>query len=236
MTNDIDDLEPKLLREPRTKFIKQNRRDSSFEVKDLGYLKYFLGIEVAQSKDGIFICQRKYILDLLKEIGILRGRPCDTPLELGQKLSEDQEGDLVDRERYQRLVGKLIYSSHSRPDIVIVMSMVSQLMHAPKTSHLEAVMRILRYLKSSPEKGLYFSKHDHLSVEAFTNANWVGLVTDRRLTSGYCTFVGGNLVTWRNKKQNVVAKSSAETEFRVMVQHVCELLWIKLLLGDLGIH
>ncbi|KAF5939752.1 hypothetical protein HYC85_024011 [Camellia sinensis] len=94
-----------------------------FEIKDLGYLKYFLGIEVARSKYVIFICQRKYVLDLLKETGMLGGRPCDTPLELGQKLSEDQEGDLVDRERYQRLVDKLIYLSQSHPDIAIVVSM-----------------------------------------------------------------------------------------------------------------
>ncbi|XP_028115337.1 pentatricopeptide repeat-containing protein At1g62930, chloroplastic-like [Camellia sinensis] len=96
-------------------------------------------------------------------------------------------------------------------------------------------MRILRYLKSSPGKGLYFSKHDHLSVEAYTDADWAGSITDRRSTSGYCTFVGGNLVTWSSKKQNVVARSSAEAKFRAMAQRVCELLWIKLLLSDLGI-
>lgn len=109
-----------------------------FEIKDLGYLKYFLGIEVARSKDGIFICQRKYVLDLLKEIRMLGGRPCDIPLELGQKLSEDQEGDPMDRGRYQRLVGKFIYLFHSRPDIAIAIavSIVSQFMHAPRTCPL----------------------------------------------------------------------------------------------------
>ncbi|XP_028085437.1 uncharacterized protein LOC114286470 [Camellia sinensis] len=155
---------------------------------------------------------------------MLGSRPCDTPLEPGQKLSEDQDGDPVDRGRYQRLVGKLIYLFHSRPDIAIAVSMVSQFMHALRTSHLEAVMRILRYLKASPGKGLYFSKHDHLSVEAFTDANWVGSITDRRSTSEYCTFVGGNLVTWRSKKHNVAARSSAEAEFRAIVQGVCGLL------------
>ncbi|CAL5358524.1 unnamed protein product [Camellia sinensis] len=209
---------------------------NEFEIKDLGKLKYFLGIEVARSKDGIFICQRKYVLDLLKETGMLGSKACDTPLEPGLKLSEDEGGEPVDRGRYQRLVGKLIYLSHSRPDIAIAVSMVSQFMHAPRATHLEAVMRILRYLKSSPGKGLYFSKHSHLNVEAYTDADWAGLVTDRRSTSGYCTFVGGNLVTWRSKKQNVVARSSAEAEFRAMAQGVCELLWIRLLLRDLGIN
>ncbi|XP_028102592.1 uncharacterized protein LOC114301831 [Camellia sinensis] len=123
---------------------------------------------------------------------MLGGRPYDTLLEPGQKLSEDQEGDPVDRGRFQRLVGKIIYLSHSRPDIAIAVSIMSQFMHAPRNSHLEAVMRILRYLKSSPRKGLYFSKHDHLSVEAFTDTDWAGSVTDRRSTFGYCTFVDGN--------------------------------------------
>ncbi|XP_028114167.1 uncharacterized protein LOC114312154 [Camellia sinensis] len=104
--------------------------------------------------------------------------------------------------------------------------MVSQFTHAARATHLEAVMRILRYLKSSPRKGLYFSKHGHLSVEAYTDADWAGLVTDRRSTSGYYTFVGENLVTRRNKKQNVVARSSTEAAFRAMAQDVCELLWI----------
>ncbi|KAF5936407.1 hypothetical protein HYC85_027536 [Camellia sinensis] len=98
---------------------------NEFEIKDLGKLKYFLGIEVARSKDGIFICQRKYVLDLLKETGMLGSKACDTPLEPGLKLSEDEGGEPVDRGRYQRLVGKLIYLSHSRPDIAIAVSMVS---------------------------------------------------------------------------------------------------------------
>ena len=144
-------------------------------------MKYFLGIEVARSKDGIFICQRKYVLDLLQETGMLGSKACDTPLEPGMKFSEDQGGELVDRGRYQRLVDKLIYLSHSRPDIAIAVSMVSQFMHAPHAIHLEAVMRILRYSKSSPGKGLYFSKHGHLSVQTFIDADWARSVTDSRL-------------------------------------------------------
>jgi hypothetical protein len=89
-------------------------------------------------------------------------------------------------------------------------------------------------LKSSPGKGLLFSPHDHLKIEAYTDVDWIGLITDRRSTSGYCTFVGGNLVTWRSKKQSVVARSSAKAEFRVMAQGVCETLWLKILLAELG--
>ncbi|XP_057495256.1 retrovirus-related Pol polyprotein from transposon TNT 1-94 isoform X3 [Actinidia eriantha] len=204
-----------------------------FEIKDLGNLKYFLGIEVARSSQGIFISQRKYVLDLLTETGMLGSKACDTPMEPNKKLGDDTDGEMVDRGRYQRLVGKLIYLSHTRPDIAFAVSVVSQFMHAPHTTHYDAVIRILRYLKSAPGKGLFFGRHDHIQVEAYTDADWAGSVSDRKSTSGYCVMVGGNLVTWRSKKQAVVSRSSAEAEFRAMSQGICELLWIKILLRDL---
>jgi hypothetical protein len=129
-----------------------------FEIKDLASLKYFLSIEVARSKHGIFISQRKYVLDLLKEIGMLGCKATDNPVEVNVKLGEDSESPLVDKGKYQRLVGQLIYLSHTRPDIAYDVSVVSQFMHSPQEPHMETVYRILRYLKSSPGKGLLFSR------------------------------------------------------------------------------
>ena len=131
-------------------------------------------------------------------------------------------------------MGKLIYLGHTRPDIAYAVSVVSQFMHAPSEAHMDAVNRILRYLKSAPGRGLMFSRHDHLDIEGHTDADWAGSVTDRRSTSGYFTFMGGNLVSWRSKKQNVVSRSSAEAEYRGMAHGVCELLWIRNLLDELG--
>jgi hypothetical protein len=107
-------------------------------------------------------------------------------------------------------------------------------MHVPSEAHMDVVNRILRYLKSAPGRELMFSRHDHLDIEGHTDADWAGSVTDRRSTSGYFTFVGGNLVSWRSKKQNVVSRSSAEAEYQGMAHGVCELLWIRNLLGELG--
>jgi hypothetical protein len=188
----------------------QKQLATELEMKSLGGLKYFLGIEVARSKQGIFLSHRKYVLDLLSEVGLLDCKPADTPIVQNHRLGEHTDQVSTDKGRYQRLVGKLIYLSHTRPDIAYAVNVVSQFMHNPSEDHMNAVIRILRYLKSSPGKGLMFSKNDHLRVEGYTDADWAGSVSDRKSTSGYFTFVGGNLVTWRSKKQNVVALSSAE--------------------------
>lgn len=204
-----------------------------FEIKDLGQLRYFLGMEIARSKEGIVVSQRKYTLDLLKETGMSGCKPADTPIEANVKLGEVKKGVHVNACRYQRLVGKLIYLSHTRPDIAFAVSMVSQFMHSPCEEHFEAVFRILRYLKATPGKGLFFGKNQQRGIEVYTDADWAGSITDRRSTSGYCTFIWGNLVTWRSKKQSVVARSSAEVEFRSMAQGVCEVLCLKRVLEEL---
>ena len=121
-------------------------------------------------------------------------------MEPNLKLQPAKPEDMVDKGRYQRPVGRLIYLSHTRPDIAFVVSMVSQFMHAPGPKNLEAVLRIQRYLKGSSRKGLLYKNRGHLQVEAYTDANWAGSVANRRSTSGYCTFMGGNLVSWRSKK------------------------------------
>ena len=209
--------------------------NGEFEMKKLGRLKYFLGIEVAHSKHGIFISQQKYITDLLRDTGKLACKPATTPIDPHHKLGEAKEDGMVDTEMYQRLVGKLIYLSHTRPDIAYAVSVVSQFLHNPRKTHLQAVYRILQYLKGSLGKGILFKRSTRLNIEAYTDADYAGSVVDRRSTSGYCVFIGENLVTWRSKKENVVARSSAEAEYRAMALGVCELLWLKILLQDLKI-
>ena len=206
-----------------------------FEIKDLGNLKYFLGMEIARSKKGIAVSQRKYVLDLLNETGMLGCKPAETPMDSTIKLEESDGSPPVDKGRYQRLVGKLIYLSHTRPDIGFSVSMVSQFMNNPTEKHMTAVTRILRYLKMTPGKGLFFQRTTKKEIEIFSDADWAGSVTDRRSTSGYCSFVWGNLGTWQSKKQSVVARSSAEAEFRAMAQGICEGIWLNRLLEELRV-
>ncbi|KAM1582752.1 hypothetical protein ACFX14_030431 [Malus domestica] len=210
--------------DPKERAALQRYLSTEFEMKDLGSLKYFLGIEVSRSNSGIYLSLRKYIIDLLHETGMSACKPVATPLEEGLKLS-----------RYQRLVGRLMYLAHIRPDLAYALSVVSQYMHDPGEHHMNTVMRILRYLKGSLGKGILFKRNNHLRVKGYTDADWAGSTDDRCLTSSYFTFVGGNLVTWRSKKQNVIARSSAEAEYRSIAVGICEILWLKLLLRDLGI-
>ncbi|RVW73201.1 Retrovirus-related Pol polyprotein from transposon RE1 [Vitis vinifera] len=201
--------------DPEERKALQNYLSREFEMKDLGPLKYFLGIEVSRSSEGIFLSQRKYVLDLLQETGMSGCQPVNTPIEEGLKLCVEPNQVSTDKGRYQRLVGRFMYLAHTRPDLAYALSVVSQYMHNPGEQHMNAVMRILRYLKNAPRKGILFAKNvDHQSIEVYTDADWAGAVDDRRSTSGYFTSVGGNLVTWKSKKQNVVARSSAEAEFR----------------------
>jgi Reverse transcriptase (RNA-dependent DNA polymerase) len=165
-----------------------------FEMKDLGQLRYFLGIEIARGAEGIVLSQKKYVLDILTETGMLGCRLAVAPIYQKFNLSVET-GEPVDRERYQRLVGRLIYLSHTRPDISFSVSVVSRYMHDPREGHMDVVYQILRYLKNAPGKRLISRKNEHLNIEGYCDSDWVSCSDDRKSTSGYCIFIGGNLVS-----------------------------------------
>ncbi|RVX18898.1 Retrovirus-related Pol polyprotein from transposon RE1 [Vitis vinifera] len=160
-----------------------------FQTKDLGKLKYFLGIEIAQSSSGVVLSQRKYALDILEETGMLDCKPVDTPMDPNVKLIPGQGEPLGDPGRYRRLVGKLNYLTITRPDISFPVSVVNQFLQSPCDSHWDAVIRILRYIKSTLGQGVLYDNRDHTQVVGYTDANWVGSPTDRRSTSGYCVLL-----------------------------------------------
>ncbi|CAN6583524.1 unnamed protein product [Malus baccata var. baccata] len=204
-----------------------------FTIKDLGPLKYFLGIEVATSSKGLFLNQRKYVLDLLDEANTMECKPARTPL--ASKLQWHEKGEpLSDPSVYQRMVGKLIYLTITRPDISYSVSLASQFMHSLTLVHWEIVKRILRYLKGSVGRGIIMKNNGSNHILAYTDADWAGNALDQKSTAGFCTFVGGNLVTWKTKKQIVIARFSAEAEYRAMAATTCELIWLKGLLSELG--
>ncbi|RVW31825.1 Retrovirus-related Pol polyprotein from transposon RE1 [Vitis vinifera] len=145
-----------------------------FQTKDLGKLKYFLGIEIAQSSSGVVLSQRKYALDILEETGMLDCKPVDTPMDPNVKLVPGQGEPLGDPGRYRRLVGKLNYLTITRPDISFPVSVVSQFLQSPCDSHWDAVIRILRYIKSTPGQGVLYENRGHTQVVGYTDADWAG--------------------------------------------------------------
>ena len=156
---------------------------SQFHTKDLRMLRYFLGIEIMRSKHGIFLSQRKYVLDLLSETGKLVVKPNSSPMATNIHLTREGE-PFEDLERYRRLVGKLNCLSVTRPNIAHSVSVVSQYMFAPTVDHWAVFEQILCYLKGAPRRGILYSNHGHNNIECFFDVNWVGYKEDRRSNSG----------------------------------------------------
>ena len=149
-----------------------------FKIKDLDSLRFFFGIEVARSKKGIYVSWQKYIMDLLNEVGMLGYKLETTPINPNHKLGANPLGTPVDKEQYQWLVGKLIYMSHTQPDIADVVGLVSKFMNAPMNCHMEAVSHILKYLKHTPGKGLVWETQPLLCWSLYWC--WLGWLTHRQ--------------------------------------------------------
>ncbi|XP_019224768.1 PREDICTED: uncharacterized protein LOC109206397 [Nicotiana attenuata] len=216
-------------------------------MKDLGELKFFLGIEFALSEKGIYMSQHKYALELNSELGLAGTKPSSTPLEVNQKLTSVdfdkltssyaniQDPLLKDAGEYQRLVGRLLYLTMTRPDISFAVQTLSQHMHSPKQSHLDAAMRVVKYIKDAPGQGLLLPSSGDGTLKAYCDANWGACLQTRRSVTGYCVFFGNALISWKSKKQDTVARSSAEAEFRSMASTAAEIVWLIGLLGELDV-
>ncbi|KAM0963906.1 hypothetical protein ACFX2A_023337 [Malus domestica] len=158
-------------------------------------------------------------------------KPCSTPIS-STKL--DNSGTLISEPTFYRsTIGALQYLTWTRLDLAFAVNQVRQYMHAPRTIHLQAVKRILQYLKGSIDSGLWFTKGSQY-LTAWSNADWASCPINRRSTSGYCIFLGLNLISWSAKKQNIVARSSIEVEYRSLANTVAKITWVCKILQDIS--
>lgn len=149
----------------------KNHLNATFKLKDLGPLRYFLGLELACSSKVIHLSQRNYVLNLLEDTSFLASKPCNLPMDPNLKLQLDKGELLTDPTAYRRLVGKLIYLTISRPDITFAVHKLSQFVASPRTSHLSAAHYLLRYLKGTPEQGIFLPASSSFQLRAFTDSD-----------------------------------------------------------------
>lgn len=207
---------------------------TEFEMTDLGMMKYFLGIQVKQQKGEIFISQEKYLVDLLQKFHMQNSKPIATPLAVNEKLKMEDGAKKVDDAMFRSLVGSLLYLTHTRPDIMQSVNMVSRFSSSPSTLHFAATKRILRYLNGTRKLGIKYMKESKRSLIGFSDSDWGGSTDDRKSTSAYIFCIGSNVIAWNSKKQQTVALSSAEAEYSAATEAACEAVWLRRILEDLG--
>ncbi|GJU89888.1 putative ribonuclease H-like domain-containing protein [Tanacetum coccineum] len=184
-----------------------------FEMSAMGELTFFLGLQVKQKPDGIFISQDKYVQDILKKFDMESVRPATTPFEASKPKSKDEPDDAVNVHLYRSMIGSLMYLTASRPDIQFAVSACSRHQVTPLTSNLNAVKKIFKYLKGQPKLGLWYPRDSPFVLEAYSDSDYAGSHGDRKSTTGGCQFLGRRLISWQCKKQTIVATSSTEAEY-----------------------
>lgn len=207
-----------------------------FNMKDLGKLKYFLGIEVARGPDGFCLSQRKYALDIVKESGLLGSKPSAVPIELNHKLGSVTGPTFDDPAKYRRLIGRFIYLTTTRPDLSYTVHILSQFMKTPLVAHWEAAQRLVRYLKSTSHQGIFLSRDSTPHISVYCDSDYNACPQTRRSLSAYVVYFGDSPISWKTKKQETVSCSTAEAEYRSMAYALKEIKWLKALFETLGVE
>ncbi|TLX69272.1 hypothetical protein E9993_23065, partial [Labilibacter sediminis] len=207
---------------------------TKFQMSMNKKIHFFLGLQVKQNKQGIFVHQQKYTMELLKKYNMDNCSKAKVPISVSTKLSADPAGQSVDIKQYRGMIGSLLYLSASRPDIMFATCLCARYQADPKVSHLTAVKQIFRYLKGTTAMGLWYPAGNNFSLQAFTDADHAGCKLDRKSTSGSCQFLGGRIVSWSSRKQNCVSLSTAEAEYVAAASCCSQVLWMKTQLMDYG--
>ncbi|KAK6116290.1 hypothetical protein DH2020_049966 [Rehmannia glutinosa] len=209
--------------------------DVSFSLKDLGLVHHFLGIEVTHSKSGMHLYQQQYAKDLLKRVHMSSAKGSITPMVSSPNLSKVVGDSIADGTLYRSVIGGLQYITIIRPDIVYSVNKLSQFMQNPLDSHWKALKRVLRYLAATSNFGLNFTKSSTLQITGYSDSDWATDLDDRKSITGFCVYLGDNLVSWCSKKPATVSRSSTEAEYRSLSHYATEVIWIRNLLTELHV-
>nr|GEX49023.1 hypothetical protein [Tanacetum cinerariifolium] len=194
----------------------------------------FERLEIIQGSGGIFMTQRTYVEDTLKKFHMVGCKITPTPMNINEKFGIDDGIGLTDAKIYRSLVDRLIYVTHSRPDVAYSVGVLSKYMHNPSKTHFGAAKRVLRYLAGTKDHGVWFRRHEKFILKGYCDSDWAGSIEDRRSTSGYCFLFGTTVVSWRSKKQATVALSSTEAEYVSATESACQAVWLRRILADMG--
>ncbi|KAJ9566983.1 hypothetical protein OSB04_002949 [Centaurea solstitialis] len=186
---------------------------TEYKMYMMGELTYFLGLQIKQSEKGIFINQGKYALDMQKKFDLTSCTPMKTRMAPPLSLDKDSKGKPFDVTLYRGMIGSMLYLTASRPDIMYSTCLCARYQAEPKESHLTAVKRIFRYLKGTPNLGLWYSKDSGFDLTDYSDSDFAGCKIDRKSTTGGCHLLGGKLVSWTSKKQNSVSTSTTEAKY-----------------------
>ncbi|GJX61520.1 ribonuclease H-like domain-containing protein [Tanacetum coccineum] len=203
-----------------------------FVLTDLGSLNYFLGISAQRTASGLFLSQSKFAEEIIEKVHMQQCNPCRTPVDIESKI-RPEGAPVADPTLYRSLVGALQYLTFTHPDLSYAVQQVCLYMHDPREPHLLALKRILRYVRGTLDHGLRLHASSMTQLVAYTDADWAGCPVTRRSTSGYCVFLGDNLLSWSAKRQVTLSRYSAEAEYRRVVNVVAETAWIRNLLREL---
>ncbi|CAM8989629.1 unnamed protein product [Rhodiola kirilowii] len=214
-------------------FVEQMQKE--FKMSMVGEMNYFLGLQVTQNDDGIFISQSKYAKNLIKKFDLEKASHKRTPAATHIDITKDEAGTKVDQTLYRSMIGSLQYLTACRPDRAYVVGVCARYQADPKESHLLQVKRIIKYVCGIADFGIWYTKDTNPHLVGYCDADWAGNAEDRKSTSGGCFFLGNNLVSWFSKKQNSISLSTAEAEYIAAGSSCTQLLWMKQMLSEYGV-
>jgi hypothetical protein len=206
---------------------------SKFDMKDLGLMRYYLGLEVWQKRGEEFLGQGKYVIKILHKFGMMDCKSMDTPMNANIRKVKVPDSDPVDPSLYRQLIGSLMYLVNTRPYICFAVNTLSQFQVEPRHEHWIATKHVLRYICGTINYGLRYTASSNIQLHGFTDSDWARSVEDRKSTSSMCFSLGSVMISWGSRKQKSVALSTTEAEYMAACEACTEAMWLRKLISYL---